>query len=92
MAQVLAEETENTSNIRVNIINPGATRTSMRAQAFPGEDPALNLAPIDIMPAYQYLLGPDSIGVTGKRFNAQEMHKPKKQDTEALATKASMTE
>lgn len=77
LAQVLAEETENTSKIRVNIINPGATRTNMRAQAFPGEDPALNLAPEDIMPTYQYLLGPDSLGVTGQRFNAQEMLKPK---------------
>ncbi len=78
MAQMLAEETENTSNIRVNIINPGATRTNMRAQAYPGEDPALNLTPEDIMPTYQYLLGPDSLGITGQRFNAQEMSKPKK--------------
>ena len=28
------------SAVRVNLINPGATRTSMRAQAYPGEDPA----------------------------------------------------
>ena len=75
MAQLLSEETENTSKIRVNIINPGATRTNMRAQAYPGEDPGLNLAPEDIMPTYQYLLGPDSTGVTGQRFNAQEMSK-----------------
>jgi|TARA_B110000977_G_scaffold198356_1_gene283045 NAD(P)-dependent dehydrogenase (short-subunit alcohol dehydrogenase family) len=92
MAQVLAQETENISNIRVNVINPGATRTSMRAQAFPGEDPALNLTPDDIMPTYQYLLGPDSLGVTGQRFNAQEMHKPKKQDTEVGSTEASLAE
>lgn len=92
MAQVLAEETENTSNIRVNIINPGATRTNMRAEAFPGEDPALNLTPDDIMPTYQYLLGPDSIGVTGQRFNAQEMYKPKKQDAEVLATAENETQ
>lgn len=71
MAQVLADETENTSKIRVNIIDPGATRTSMRAQAYPGENPAQNPAPKDIMPVYQYLLGPDSLGVTGQRFKAQ---------------------
>jgi NAD(P)-dependent dehydrogenase (short-subunit alcohol dehydrogenase family) len=76
MAQILAEETENTSNIRVNIINPGATRTNMRAQAYPGEDPALNLTPEDIMPVYQFLMGTDSKGTTGQRFNAQEMRKP----------------
>ena len=80
MAQVLSEETENTSKIRVNIINPGATRTNMRTQAYPGEDPALNLAPEDIMPTYQYLLGPDSIGVTGQRFNAQETSQPPQQE------------
>jgi NAD(P)-dependent dehydrogenase (short-subunit alcohol dehydrogenase family) len=33
-----ADEVENT-DIRVNLLNPGATRTNMRAQAFPGEDP-----------------------------------------------------
>jgi NAD(P)-dependent dehydrogenase (short-subunit alcohol dehydrogenase family) len=33
-----AEETEKTE-IRVNLLNPGATRTGMRAQAYPGEDP-----------------------------------------------------
>ena len=38
MANVYAQETEKT-NIRVNIINPGPTRTGMRASAMPGEDP-----------------------------------------------------
>ena len=63
----------------------------MRAQAFPGEDPALNLAPKDIMPTYQYLLGPDSTGVTGQRFNAQEMHKPPRQEVGVLATEEKAT-
>lgn len=35
-----AQETENLSKLRVAIINPGATRTAMRARAYPGEDPA----------------------------------------------------
>ena len=34
-----ADEIENISNVRVAIINPGATRTKMRALAYPGEDP-----------------------------------------------------
>ena len=29
----------NTTRIRVAIVNPGATRTKMRAEAYPGEDP-----------------------------------------------------
>jgi NAD(P)-dependent dehydrogenase (short-subunit alcohol dehydrogenase family) len=37
-ALIYAAEMEKTS-VCVNLINPGATRTSMRAQAFPGEDP-----------------------------------------------------
>ena len=37
-ALIYAAEVEKT-NVRVNLINPGATRTSMRAEAFPGEDP-----------------------------------------------------
>jgi NAD(P)-dependent dehydrogenase (short-subunit alcohol dehydrogenase family) len=34
-----ADETEFTRRIRVHIIDPGATRTRMRALAFPGEEP-----------------------------------------------------
>ncbi|PLK26248.1 SDR family NAD(P)-dependent oxidoreductase [Novosphingobium sp. TH158] len=33
------QEVKNISNIRVAIVNPGATRTAMRAKAYPGEDP-----------------------------------------------------
>jgi NAD(P)-dependent dehydrogenase (short-subunit alcohol dehydrogenase family) len=35
-----AQETRNVSRVRVAIVNPGATRTAMRARAYPGEDPA----------------------------------------------------
>lgn len=35
-----AQETRNISKVRVAIVNPGATRTAMRAKAYPGEDPA----------------------------------------------------
>lgn len=35
-----AQEVRNVSKIRVAIVNPGATRTAMRARAYPGEDPA----------------------------------------------------
>ena len=35
-----AQEVRNTSKIRVAIVDPGATRTEMRARAYPGEDPA----------------------------------------------------
>lgn len=35
-----AQEVRNVSKVRVAIVNPGATRTAMRARAYPGEDPA----------------------------------------------------
>ena len=35
-----AQEVEKLSQVRVAIIDPGATRTAMRAKAYPGEDPA----------------------------------------------------
>lgn len=38
MVKCWAAETENT-NMRVNLIDPGATRTKMRAAAYPGENP-----------------------------------------------------
>jgi NAD(P)-dependent dehydrogenase (short-subunit alcohol dehydrogenase family) len=40
-----AQETENVSRIKVAVLNPGATRTAMRARAFPGEDPAMLKGP-----------------------------------------------
>lgn len=71
MVQMLSDELANVSNIRVNAINPGATRTNMRAHAYPGEDPATVKTPAEIMPLYLYLLGPDSQGITGQSFDAQ---------------------
>lgn len=38
LARTYAAETEKT-NVKVNLFNPGPTRTRMRAQAMPGEDP-----------------------------------------------------
>ncbi|PPC77100.1 YciK family oxidoreductase [Pokkaliibacter plantistimulans] len=71
LMQTLADELENTSSIRVNSINPGATRTSMRAYAYPAENPAEVITPEEIMPTYLYLMGADSKGTTGQAFDAQ---------------------
>jgi NAD(P)-dependent dehydrogenase (short-subunit alcohol dehydrogenase family) len=71
LSQVLADELENKLNIRVNAINPGATRTAMRAAAYPAEDPNQLKTPEQILGVYLYLLGPDSRGVTGQSFDAQ---------------------
>ncbi len=70
LSQVLADEHRH-SAIRVNCINPGATRTSMRLEAFPGEDRDVLNRPEDILATYIYLLGPDSREVTGQSLDAQ---------------------
>jgi len=69
--QVLASELEHTSRIRVNSLNPRATNTAMRRAAYPAETPTNNPAPQDIMPAYLYLMGDDSAGVTGRAFDVR---------------------
>lgn len=74
MMQVLAEEYQN--RLRVNCINPGGTRTGMRASAFPTEDPQKLKTPADIMPLYLWLMGDDSRRKTGMTFDAQPGRKP----------------
>ena len=69
LAQVLAEELENTP-IRVNSINPGATRTRMRAQAYPAENPDTLKPPEALAVPYVYLLGPAGRAVRGQRLDA----------------------
>lgn len=71
LMQVLADELENTSRVRANSLNPGATNTAMRRSAYPAEEPTRNPSPEDILPAYLYLMGDDSIGVTGQALDAQ---------------------
>ncbi len=69
--QVLASELENTSQVRVNSLNPGATNTAMRRAAYPGEQATDNPSPEDIMATYLFLMGDDSAGITGQAFNAR---------------------
>lgn len=71
LAQVLADETRDSTHIRVNCINPGATRTAMRMKAYPGEDPRRLPEPLSLMPTYLYLMGPDSNAITGQSLDCQ---------------------
>lgn len=70
MMQSIADEYEG-SNVRVNSINPGATRTAMRANAYPAENPSTLKEPEDLMPTYLYLMGDDSASVNGQQLSAQ---------------------
>ena len=71
LMQVLADETDTVTSIRVNSVNPGRMRTPMRAKAYPGEDPATVPLPEHVLAPFLYLLGPDARGTTGRRFEAQ---------------------
>ncbi|QQD22919.1 YciK family oxidoreductase [Oceanospirillaceae bacterium ASx5O] len=72
LMQLLAEELENTSRIRVNCINPGGTRTGMRNAAYPAENPATVPTADTIMPLYLYLMSPDSIGTHAQSLDARD--------------------
>ena len=69
--QTLAAELEGTG-VRVNSVNPGATRTPMRAAAYPAEDPLTLPTPEEISEVFVYLAAPESAGVTGKALNARD--------------------
>ena len=58
LAKVYASECANT-NVKVNILDPGRVRTAMRAQAYPGEDPAKRPHPDDIAHYFLKLVGDD---------------------------------
>jgi NAD(P)-dependent dehydrogenase (short-subunit alcohol dehydrogenase family) len=70
LSQVLADEHAHT-NLRSNCINPGATRTAMRLEAFPAEDRDRLKGPEEILATYIFFLGPDSRGITGQSVDAQ---------------------
>ena len=57
MVRVYAAENER-STLRINIVNPGATRTGMRAAAFPGEDPMSLKTPEALVPLFLELASP----------------------------------
>jgi NAD(P)-dependent dehydrogenase (short-subunit alcohol dehydrogenase family) len=71
LAETLADELESTT-VRVNVLNPGATRTRMRKRAYPAEDSAKVTPPEQLTAAYLFLLGADGRGVRGQRFDLQE--------------------
>jgi NAD(P)-dependent dehydrogenase (short-subunit alcohol dehydrogenase family) len=69
LMQVLADELESHTNVRVNSVDPGAVRTKLRASAYAGEDASSLPAPDEVTGVYLYLMGPD-----GKDKNAQALN------------------
>ncbi len=71
MSSIFTQETKNHTTLRFNVINPGATRTNMRAHAFPGEDPQTLKTPEDIMSTYVCLMTDDASGIKGQVIDCQ---------------------
>jgi NAD(P)-dependent dehydrogenase (short-subunit alcohol dehydrogenase family) len=71
LTQLLAAELQ-PFHIRVNAVNPGGTRTGMRAAAYPEEDPLTLPTPEQITPVFVYLASDESRDVTGKSLEARD--------------------
>ena len=71
LARIQADEWLRLAHLRANVIIPGPVASPARAATHPGEG-AAQLAPVEsLMPAYLYLMGPDSRAVTGRVFDLQ---------------------
>ena len=68
LMQLLADEMETNTSIRVNSLDPGPVATAFRSLAYPGENPERLARPDDVVRPHLYLIGPDSRGITGKQF------------------------
>jgi len=71
LMQTMAEELENTSSIRVNSLNPGGTRTNMRRDAYPAENPETQPTAESLMPVYLYLMSAEAQSIHGQTLNAR---------------------
>jgi len=69
--QMVADEVRE-FGIRVNTVNPGATRTRMRTAAYPDEDPLTVPAPDQITEVFVYLASDQSVGITGQSLDARD--------------------
>lgn len=73
LTQVWADELRG-AGVAVNALNPGGTRTSMRAAAKPDEDPRVLPTPEDVVPSLLYLVSPEaqSMGLSGVSIDARD--------------------
>ncbi len=70
MGRIWAEEMAHTS-LKINLVNPGATRTAMRAQAMPGEDPETLPHPSEVAARILPLASPEMTD-SGRLFVVRE--------------------
>ena len=71
--QILADELEANTPVRVNSLDPGPVRTGLRLMAYPYEDRDALPRPTDVVKPFLFLLGPDSKGITGQQLSATDL-------------------
>lgn len=71
LMQTMADEYEHTK-IRVNCVNPGATKTKMRAKAYPAEDVSKLKTPEQLSNGYIYLMSDASNDLNGQSIDLQK--------------------
>lgn len=72
LMQTLADELESTSSVKVNSLNPGGTRTNMRRDAYPAEDPNSQPHPEELMPVFLYLFSEESKTIRKATMNCRD--------------------
>jgi NAD(P)-dependent dehydrogenase (short-subunit alcohol dehydrogenase family) len=70
LTQAWADELKE-ENVRVNAVNPGGTRTQMRAAGYPQEDPLTLPTPEEIAPVFVWLARADT-QITGESLDARD--------------------
>jgi NAD(P)-dependent dehydrogenase (short-subunit alcohol dehydrogenase family) len=71
LSKQLANELEAEERVRVNCIDPGNVQTELHAKAFPAIDPNSLVKPQSVVASYLYLMGNDSLKITGELIKAQ---------------------
>ncbi len=66
LVKIQADEWEVLPDIRINALIPGPVNTPQRAKTHPGEVKDTLVQPEELMPAYLYLMGPDSKEISGQ--------------------------
>lgn len=71
MSELFTQETHRHTTLRFNCINPGATRTNMRAHAYPGENPMTLKTADELMSVYVCLMSDEACGIKGQVIDCQ---------------------
>lgn len=69
LTRIWSHEIDSEPALRINTLIPGQVATTLRSRTHPGLMPELLPTPDDLMPAYLYLMGPDSRTVRGQILN-----------------------